>query len=152
MSAAPPSPAIRYRSLRPEDFPDLRALWERAGLPHRPRGRDTAEAIARACRAHPDLVLAAETAGRLVGAVLGSHDGRKGWINRLAVDPEYRRRGIARELLARVEAALHRRGITVIGLLVEADNQAAQRFFTQAGYRSHAAEVLYFSRHRSPDD
>ncbi|MBU4189834.1 MAG: GNAT family N-acetyltransferase [Candidatus Thermoplasmatota archaeon] len=46
----------------------------------------------------------------LIGVVVGSDDGRKGWINRLAVDLKHRKKGVARVLINAVEDALKKIG------------------------------------------
>jgi len=127
------------------------ALWRRTGSAFRPRGRDSAARIASECRRLPDLLLAAVAGDRLVGAVIGSHDGRRGWINRLAVDPAWRRRGVARRLVRRVEAALHRRGIHVLCALVEEGNRPSRALFRSLGY-THHRRIRYYSRRRLPCD
>ena len=68
------------------------------------------------------MFLLAEADGRLVGTVLGTHDGRKAWINRLAVSPAFRRRGIARLLVAEVEARMAALGLDIIAALIESQN------------------------------
>jgi ribosomal protein S18 acetylase RimI-like enzyme len=145
------NPILRIRSLQPGDHPCLLALWQDAGLCTRPRGRDSAERIAEACSETPDLLLVAEAEGEIVGAIVGSHDGRKGWVNRVAVAPAWRRRGIASRLVRHVEAALDRRGIHVFGLLVEEENANSRALFRALGYDGHAG-ILYCSKRRSADD
>jgi hypothetical protein len=84
---------VKLRHLNPTTANDYRrmiALWEAAGLTHKPRGRDAQEAIERQIAGGTHTFIGAETeAGELVGTVLATHDGRKGWINRLAVHPDY---------------------------------------------------------------
>ena len=87
---------------------------------------------------------------RIVGVVFGTHDGRKGWINRLAVAPDFRGQGIAHRLVGEVEAALHAQGIDVIAALVESDNRGSLAFFARIGY-VHDPEIEYFSTRRDPE-
>ena len=82
-------------------------LWQEGGLPYRPDGRDRRERIARELAGPCSIFLAAEEDGRLVGAVLGTQDGRKGWINRLVVAPSRRRKGVG-EALAGIPGTYHR--------------------------------------------
>lgn len=84
---------MKIRDLGPEDYDGLIALWEEAGLSYRLHGRDGCERIAREIEGACSVFLAAEEEGRLIGAALGTYDGRKGWVNRLAVLPEHRGRG-----------------------------------------------------------
>ena len=92
---------MKIRDLRVTDYEALVSLWERGGLPYRPNGRDARASIACEIDGDASIFLAAEIDGTLIGAVLGTHDGRKGWINRLVVAPERRREGIARALSKR---------------------------------------------------
>src|SRR5213078_1926497 len=82
---------IRIRRLRFSDYDDLIALLKISGMEPRTRGRESRAAIASQLRISRNRYLGAFDGGRLVGVVLGTHDGRKGWINRLAVHPDYRR-------------------------------------------------------------
>ena len=94
--------------------------------------------------------LVAEQQGRLVGVVLGTHDGRKGWINHLAVHPDYRRQGLAQRLLAACEQALHAQGIEIIAALVERDNASSAAFFERAGYAADVP-IFYYRKRARPD-
>jgi len=139
---------VRIRPLAIEDYDQLLLIWDEAGLPYKPTGRDRREAIAREIAGPSSVFLAAECEGVLAGVVLGTHDGRKGWINRVAVRPAFRRRGIARALVAAVEERLHAQGIEIVTCLVEDNNRTSLAFFERLGYRHHP-EILYLSkRHR----
>jgi ribosomal protein S18 acetylase RimI-like enzyme len=142
---------MRIRDLEPEDYDELVALWDAAGLPYRPRGRDGRDRIACEIAGGCSIFLAAEEQeGRLVGAVLGTHDGRKGWINRLAVLPERRGRGIGRALVAAVEERLRAMGIEIVTCLIEDWNEPSMAFFERIGYVRHP-DIVYFSKRRSPE-
>lgn len=141
---------MRIRDLRPNDYDGLIALWEETGLSHRPHGRDGRERIVREIEGHCSVFLAAEAEGRLIGAVLGTHDGRKGWINRLAVLPEHRSQGIGQALVDEVERRLTERGIEIFTCLIETWNGASMVFFEHIGYTRHE-DCVYYSKRLSPD-
>ncbi len=141
---------IAIRELRPEDYDALIELWNAAGLSHRPRGRDRREHIAREIAGGCSIFLVAEDDGRIVGSVLGTHDGRKGWINRLAVHPDYRRRGLGTQLVRAVEARLDAMGIDIVTCLIEDWNADSQAFFTALGYIRHD-DIHYYSKRKSPE-
>ena len=140
-------PEIRELTLN--DYEEMIALWERTGLPHRPEGRDSRAAIAEQMERDPDLFLGAFASGRLIGTVIGSDDGRKGWINRLAVDPAYRRRGIAKMLIAEAERRLMERGRKIIAVLVEDWNDISLKLFQECGYLLDRS-ILYLSKREGP--
>jgi ribosomal protein S18 acetylase RimI-like enzyme len=96
------------------------------------------------------LFVVAETGGEVVGVALGTHDGRRGWINRLAVLPEYQRRGIARRLVRAVEERTDALGIDIVAALIEEDNEASKAFFRSIEYLD-SPDVQYFSKRRSAD-
>jgi ribosomal protein S18 acetylase RimI-like enzyme len=133
------------------DFERIVALWQAAGLSHRPNGRDTREAFARQLASGLQTAIGVETeAGELVGVVLTTHDGRKGWINRLAVHPDYRRQGIARSLIAAAEARLREQGIEIFAAMVEPGNDESVALFATAGYADWPG-LHYFSKRDRPD-
>jgi len=140
---------LRIRALTIGDYDALVRLWQEGGLPFRPDGRDRRERIAQELEGPCSVFLAAEEDGRLVGAILGTHDGRKGWINRLVVAPSHRRRGIAKALVDEVEKRLAELGIEVIACLIEDWNQDSMLFFAAIGY-VYDEEVLYYSKRKDP--
>ena len=85
---------------------------------------------------------------RLVGSVIASYDRRKGWINRLAVDPEERRKGVAKTLVETAESVLRDRGSLIIAVLVEADNSLSIALFQKCGYKVHR-DILYLTKRES---
>ena len=99
-------------------------------------------------RRDPGLFLGAFLEDRLVGSVIASFDGRKGWINRLAVDPDERRQGIGRKLTEEAERVLRARGSQITGALVEADNSQSLALFEKCGYTIHK-DMLYLTKRDS---
>jgi N-acetylglutamate synthase len=151
--AMPPGqglPEAVIRRFVMSDYGPVLRLWREAGLPSRPHGRDARESLERELEMGLAEFLVAESDGRLVGVVLGTHDGRKGWVNRLAVSPAHRGRGLGRSLVQEVEARLAERGIEVIACLIEVPNTSSMSFFRHLGY-SAAPDIVYFSKRRRPD-
>ena len=131
-------------TLTAADADDIVDVWQAAGLPYRPTGRDAPEALLEqfaqpVCR----FFGARDGSGRLVGVVLANHEGRKGWINRLAVRPEARRRGLARALLEACERWFEEEGILVVAALVEGYNEDSQALFEACAYDRDDSLVYY---------
>jgi len=141
---------FRIRELSIDDYDALVSLWEESGLPYRPGGRDARSRIARELDGPCAIFLVAEIDGELAGGVLGTHDGRKGWINRLSVAPEHRRKGIGTALVQAVEKRLEEIGIEIVTCLVETWNGSSMAFFEEIGYVRHD-DIVYFSKRKSPD-
>jgi len=138
------------RRLTIEDYDAVIALWRRSGLTSlRPAGRDSREAFAKQL-AEGQIVIGLEEADRLIGVVVATHDTRKGWINRLAIDPDFRRRGYARRLVEAAEAALRELGLTLIAALIEDDNNASLALFKRLGYAVHT-DIYYVSKRDSSE-
>ncbi|UCE43516.1 MAG: GNAT family N-acetyltransferase [Candidatus Bathyarchaeota archaeon] len=140
----------RIRELTIGDYDDMVRLWERGRIPFKPKGRDSREEIRRQMRKNAELFLGVFDERLLVGVVVGSHDGRKGWINRLAVSRECRRKGIAQLLLACVEKALRKRGARIFCALVEESNLESINLFRKQGYLIHR-DILYLSKREGED-
>jgi GNAT superfamily N-acetyltransferase len=132
----------------PADYLAVTRLWAEAGLPFRPQGRDRADKVAIELERGTAVFVLAETDGRLVGVVVGTNDGRKGWINRLAVLPAYRRRGIGALLVREIEARLEAAGMEITAALIETPNVSSLAFFGSMGY-VHDPEIEYVSKRRS---
>ncbi|MBX5320624.1 MAG: GNAT family N-acetyltransferase [Candidatus Bathyarchaeota archaeon] len=141
---------MKIRRLNINDYWELIRLWSKAGLPFKPKGRDSHGSIAKQMEANPDFFIGAFENEKLIGAVIASCDTRKGWINRLAVDPDFRHRGVAKALIAEAEKALRRRGIRIFCALIENSNSASKELFRKCGYVEHH-DIIYFSKRDSND-
>ena len=104
---------------------------------------DTYEDLRQAVMETVASVLVAEMDSKLVGTVIGSFDGWRGNIYRLAVHPNYRRLGIARFLVAEVEKRLAQQGAKRITALVEKDHPWATGFWDAVKYERDLRMVRY---------
>jgi ribosomal protein S18 acetylase RimI-like enzyme len=141
---------IQIRKYRTEDYEAVTALWEEAGLPYKPQGRDRRDRIESQVKQPNVIFLVAEKGEKLVGTVLGTHDGRKGWINRLAVTTDYRNQGVARKLVVEIESRFFHQGIEIIACLIEDWNRVSMEVFEELGYMRHP-EIIYFTKRKYPE-
>jgi predicted GNAT family acetyltransferase len=138
------------RQLGLDDYDALLALWQRAGLHSlKPQGRDSRHNLAQQLASGVQTILGLEVDGRLAGAVVATHDSRKGWINRLVVDPDHRRRGYAVQLIAAAEDVLREQGMRVMAALIEDDNPASLALFQRVGYVEIDPPIHYLSKRDS---
>jgi ribosomal protein S18 acetylase RimI-like enzyme len=98
--------------------------------------------------ANPDFFLGAFEGRHLIGTAVLSSDMRKGWINRLAVDPDFRRRGVAKALIEASEKTLKRHGLKIFCGLIEGSNKSSKALFRNCGY-SEYTDISYFSKRDS---
>ena len=130
---------MRIRRFELEDHPAAAALWEAAeGMSAPSRGE-----VERKLERDPELFLVAEDGASLVGAVMGSYDGRRGWIFRLAVHPARRREGIGRALVEELERRYVAMGVRRLRLLTLSDNHGARAFWEHLGYGGFEDVVLF---------
>ncbi len=140
----------RIRQMRRQEVSDLPILWTNAGLPFRPKGRDSMRNLLRQRDRDPELFIGAFMKGEMVAAAIASDDGRKAWINRLAVVPEHRHRGLALAMIRRCESVMRRRGRHVFCVLIEDYNDESMNLFGKAGYMREES-IHYYTKRDSGD-
>lgn len=119
--------AVVIRPCRPDEGPALLDLWHHADAS--PSPTDTPEQVDQVIQDPAASVLVAVDDDLLVGSIIGGWDGWRGNLYRLAVLPSYRRRGIARALVAAAEERLAARGALRVSALVEHDHPWAVGFW-----------------------
>lgn len=130
------------RAFETADLEAVRGLWATSeGLGVGPG--DSAEAIGRYLVRNPGLSLVAVDEATIVASVLCGHDGRRGYIYRLAVAREYRREGLAAELVRRCLSGLKSAGIERCLALVQDDNAGARTFWGAVGGRFRTDLVAF---------
>ena len=124
------------RAITIDDYDAIYELWNSTEQSRRAMNPvdDSREGIERYLRRNPNTCFAAVAEGRIVGVILTGHDGRRGMIHHMCVHPDYRRNGIASELVAVAEESLKSEGIQKVFGLVFKDNETANLFWEKQGY------------------
>ena len=119
-----------------DDYDQLFELWNSTEQSRRALNPvdDSREGIERYLKRNPNTCFAAVQDGRIIGVILTGHDGRRGIIHHMCVHPEFRRMGIAAQLVSLAEDALKKEGIQKVFGLVFTDNEAGNLFWEKQGY------------------
>jgi ribosomal protein S18 acetylase RimI-like enzyme len=139
---------VIIRKMKIQDYRPVIALWKEGNIPYRPQGRDSKQHIQQQLRLRTSLYYVAENEGTIIGAILGTHDGRKGWINRLVVASAYRKMGVAKRLVQEVEQHFTEAGIDIVACLIEDWNKVSENVFERLGYTKHT-DILYYSKRKN---
>jgi ribosomal protein S18 acetylase RimI-like enzyme len=134
------SPALAIAAIGDAEVADVIALWQACGLT-RP-WNDPADDIALARKGPNATVLIGRDGSTIVATVLVGHDGHRGWVYYVAVDPDCRHRGYGRAIMAAAEEWLRGRGIEKLQLLVRPDNDQVQTFYQSLGY-AEQERIIY---------
>ncbi len=124
---------LEIRPYRLRDEEEVIRLWRDCGLvrdsndPHRDIGRKLA--------VQPELFLVGFEGGQLVASVMAGYDGHRGWLNYLAVAPDYRHHGYGQEMVCAAENRLRHLGCPKINLQVRLTNSQAIDFYRTLGFQ-----------------
>jgi len=138
------------RILNTSEIDLLIDLWNKSSLPIKPQGRDTKKNIKYQMQIENNRFFVADYQHQIIGAVIASHNGRKGWINRLAILPEFRSRGIATSLIKRSEEFFVTHNIKIFACLIEDWNDESMTFFHKNDFTSHK-DIIYFTKKVDPE-
>lgn len=142
--------ARNLRKLTADDYDDIIRVWADAGLPYKPEERDSRTRIAFEIDRDDTAFYGLFEDSRMLAVGLATFDGRKGWINRVAVDPDRRGEGFGGEIMKACEQFLKERGADIIAALIEDINSPSISLFQKQGY-TVMKEILYFSKRDSED-
>lgn len=117
-----------------DDYEQVYALWMRIkGFAIRSID-DSKEGIAKFLRRNPTTSVVAIEDERVVGAILCGHDGRRGCLYHVCVDPDYRRRGIGKAMVGFCLDALRAEGINSVTLIAFTQNDIGNSFWHHVGW------------------
>jgi hypothetical protein len=132
VTSAATGQALDIRAIEDGDVAEVAALWQRCGLTR--AWTDPAADIALARKEANATVLLGRHQGALAASVLVGHDGHRGWVYYVAVDPDHRFKGFGRMIMAAAEAWLRARGIEKLQLMVRGNNARVHAFYRSLGY------------------
>jgi ribosomal protein S18 acetylase RimI-like enzyme len=124
---------IETREFAIKDYDAALELWQRVEGLEIAEGDDRVS-IARFLARNPGLSRVATNGSAIVGVALCGHDGRRGHVYHLAVDPAYQGRGLGKRLLDESLADLRRIGIKRVIIMVADDNPSGREFWKRSGY------------------
>jgi hypothetical protein len=126
------TPALSIAAIEDRDIAEVIALWQRCGSTR--AWNDPAADIALARKENNATVLLGRDDGALVASVLVGHDGHRGWVYYVTVDPDHRFKGFGRAIMNAAENWLRARGIEKLQLMVRGDNTRVHAFYGSLGY------------------
>ena len=141
---------IYIRDAKNEDIDTILCIWRDAELTHKPKGRDTKENLLLQLQLPQIKIFIASIDSEDVASIMVTHDGRKGWLNRLAVKKKYRNQGIAQELISHSERWLASQGLEIYATLIDDPNDPSMNLFSKADYTRHD-DIVYFTKKLNPE-
>ena len=133
-----------------EDYEEIVDLWANAGLTYRPIGRDSRAMMAKEMQQEGVAYFGLYEEYNLLAVGIANYDGRRGWINRVAVDPDRRGEGLAGMIIEECEKFMRSKGAVVLTALIEDINEPSISCFQKAGFVCEKS-WLYFAKRDSQD-
>lgn len=123
-------------TFRIEDFElnmyeEIRALWLKVGF--KLSKSDEQEKIAQLLNHNPGLLLIVKNENQIIGSVLGTTDGRRGYIYHLAIDPAFQKQNLGSELIEELFHRFQKQGIDKVHGFVLNTNETVTHFYEQHG-------------------
>jgi ribosomal protein S18 acetylase RimI-like enzyme len=146
-SAPAPADRLEVRPFEMGDEGAVIALWVRCDLVR--AWNDPSKDIRRKLRVRPEWFLIGQFNGELIASVMAGYDGHRGWLNYLAVDPQYQRQGFGREIVGRAELLLRAAGCPKLNLQIRRSNQQVVEFYRRLGYATD--DVVSMGKRLEPD-
>ncbi|MGN0131278.1 MAG: GNAT family N-acetyltransferase [Lachnospiraceae bacterium] len=122
------------RAMTLEDYENVHALWMKIkGFAIRSID-DSREGVERFLNRNPGISVVAEEDDKIVGAILCGHDGRRGCMYHVCVDPDYRLKGIGKSMVVFAMEALRKEKINKVSLIAFTQNDIGNAFWKEIGW------------------
>ena len=122
------------RTMTIDDYEEVSLLWHKIKVYSIRSIDDSREGVARFLKRNPDSSVVAVEDSRVVGAILCGHDGRRGCMYHVCVDPEYRMRGIGKSMVVFAMNALKKENISKVSLIAFTKNDVGNKFWRCIGW------------------
>ena len=125
---------IKIRKMNIDDYDSVKALWMSiSGFGIRSID-DSYEGVERFLKRNPNTSIVALDGNTVVGAILCGHDGRRGCLYHVCVDPEYRLRGIGKSMVVYCMKALQEEKVNKVSLIAFSTNDIGNAFWKEIGW------------------
>ncbi len=133
---------MEIRTMIIEDYPEVYDIWINTPGMGLNDIDDSREGILKYLKRNPTTCFVACDQGRIVGAILSGHDGRRGYISHTAVKGDLQKQGIGTLLVNSVLSAMEAEGITKIALVVFGKNEKGNNFWQKQGFTTRE-DLIY---------
>lgn len=123
---------LDIRAYQEADEEQVITLWQECGLvvPHNNSQRD----ISLKSQVQPELFLVGMAGSQLVASIMAGYEGHRGWLNYLAVSPQFQRQGIGRSMVEDATSKLAAMGCPKINLQIRTSNTQVIEFYKRIGF------------------
>lgn len=128
------------RSFKLSDYRDVLNIWSLTAT--REREAETLKMLIQQLSCDRDLVVVAEQNNRVVGAIMGTKNGSRGFFYCLAIDPEYQGRGIGRKLVEELENRFYQKGAKKVLIMVDEGTRKLTNFYRHLGFERTCSSML----------
>ncbi len=142
---------FQVKELSIDDYDQIIRLWADSGLPYKPYGRDSRQMVMLEMERANCSYWGISDSDHLIACGIANFDGRRGWINRVAVHPDFRGKQLAFLVIESCEKFLYELGAVVICALIEDINYPSISCFQNVGYACEK-DFLYFTKRKDPKD
>lgn len=122
----------KIREFTMKDYEEVAELWQKVGLAA--KSESTKDVFVEQQKVGKELFLVCEMDKKIVGTVIGGWDGWRAWIYRIAVSPEFQRKGVASKLLAEITKRLSEKGGRKLRALIVSNNDKSKALFKNMGF------------------
>ena len=122
------------RAMEEKDYEQVHSLWMSIKNFAIRSQDDSKEGVVRFLRRNPGISVVAEEDGRIVGAILCGHDGRRGCLYHVCVSEQYRLRGIGKAMVVHCIEALKKEKINKVSLIAFSENDIGNAFWKEIGW------------------
>lgn len=130
------------RAFEERDRSAVIALWQACDLTRPWNDPDSDISF---CISRPEsTILVGERDSKVIASVMTGHDGHRGWLYYLAVEPSLQKGGHGRAMVAAAEKWLQQRGVPKVMLMVRPENTRVRAFYEALGYEEEPRVI--FSR------
>ena len=136
---------MQIRVMTMADYEDVYQLWVNTPGMGLNTTDDSPQGIETYLKRNPTTCFVATEGSQLIGVILSGHDGRRGYIYHTTVLPQYKNRGIARQLVDRAMQALEEEGIHKVALVAFSRNETGNAFWEKMGF-SLREDLTYRNR------
>src|SRR3989344_4896361 len=120
---------MRIQEIKNNDYKELVKFWKENYFVNE---LDELKPFKLFLKKNPNLSILAEENGKIIGSALGSFDGRRGYVQKLVVDKDFRGKGIGKKLLDLVVKKLKKAGALYIPISCEAEMLP---FYEKSGFK-----------------